>query len=116
MAQLPDSDDWGKDPSVRRMREVFSRMEHALNNILEKIDISPYDARIRTVKENALNIFERVYPVLASNISHFNDDTLIMIYIQCLKKALLLTDIQLNADIFPENKEIDSMIMEIFQS
>jgi hypothetical protein len=36
-----DMDEWGRDPSVQAMRKVFKGMETSLEEILEKLDITP---------------------------------------------------------------------------
>ena len=53
-----DMDEWGKDPSVLAMRKVFKGMEKCLEKMLEKLEISPYDQRIRKWLEKALEKFE----------------------------------------------------------
>jgi hypothetical protein len=56
-------DEWGRDPSVQAMRKVFKGMEKSLEEILGKLDISPYDHRIRGWLEKALAKFEGAWGV-----------------------------------------------------
>ena len=47
-------DEWGRDPSIKAMRRVFRAMEKSLDDLLEQLDISPFDHRIRSWLEQAL--------------------------------------------------------------
>jgi len=54
-------DEWGRDPSVKAMRRVFKAMEKTLDDLLEQLDVSPFDFRIRGWLEQALANFERAW-------------------------------------------------------
>ena len=42
---MNEADEWGKDPSVQRMRVVFAHMEKGYKELLKKLGMSFYDER-----------------------------------------------------------------------
>jgi hypothetical protein len=58
---MADVDAWGRDPSVKSMRRVFSEMEIRQKKLLKALNISFYDPRLRFWRERALSLFESAW-------------------------------------------------------
>jgi hypothetical protein len=55
------SDDWGRDPAVRRLREVFGSMEMHQAELLRQLNISVYDPRLQQWRKQARWLFSRAW-------------------------------------------------------
>lgn len=56
-----DYDKWGLDPSVRKMRSIFSHMESAQKETLIRLGLSPFDSRLRPAREHARVMFKSAW-------------------------------------------------------
>ena len=56
-----ERDDWGQDPSVKAMRRIFKAMERRQEHLLQQLDISLLDPRLRQWREKVLDIFESAW-------------------------------------------------------
>ena len=83
-----DMDEWASDPSVLAMRKVFKKMEKCLEKILEKLEISPYDQRIRKWLEKALEKFENAWGVANQLGIVIDQKTAPATYAGCLAKII----------------------------
>jgi hypothetical protein len=110
-----DMDEWGRDPSVQAMRRVFKEMEESLEDILGKLDISPYDHRIRGWLEKALAKFERARGVANQMGIIMNEQTAPVVYAHCLAKIIASEGIEIREGILPADKESERLIHEVFK-
>ena len=107
-------DEWGRDPAVQAMRKVFKGMEESLEEILEKLDISPYDHRIRGWLEKALAKFEHARVVANQMGIIMNEQTAPVVYAHCLAKIIASEGIEIREGILPADKESERLIHEVF--
>ena len=109
-----DRDEWGKDPSVQTMRKVFKEMEKAQHELLKRLDILPYDLRIRSLRGQALALFERTWGVANRMGITMDEQTASTVYIHCLAKIMGSEGINIPAGILPEAKNVESIFREVF--
>ena len=108
----PFEDDWGHDPSVRSMRQVFSFMEEAQHGLLSSLNISLFDKRLRSIREKALELFEQVWPLALEQkiISSGRDGALLYIY--CLARALGSVGVEVPKELLPGDEKMIRFLKE----
>ena len=109
---MSEIDDWGCDPSVRTMRRLFSRMESAQKELLEKIGVMPFDGRLRQCREEARILFERALSSKAARAGGLNEDESATLYTLCLSSALDRYGIQSPVEIRPGDTQLEEMMQE----
>lgn len=110
-----DMDEWGRDPAVQAMRKVFKGMETSLGEILEKLDISPYDHRIRGWLEKALAKFESSWGIANQTGISMNEKTAPLIYAHCLAKIMASEGIEIREGVLPTDRESERLVNEVFK-
>jgi hypothetical protein len=104
-------DEWGHDPSVQSMRRVFSYMETAQQKLLEQLKISLFDQRLRRGREQALELFEKAWPLALRKGMIMSEKDVVPLYTQCLVRALGSIGVEL-----PENSlRGDEKIIRLLQ-
>jgi hypothetical protein len=58
---LKNTDDFGHDPAVLMMRGVYKRLEESHQLFLSRLNIDPFDSRLRKWRELARYEFERSF-------------------------------------------------------
>ena len=111
---MTDTDEWGKDPSVQFMRNVFKEMENAQHELFKRLDITPYDLRIRTWREQALALFERAWGVANRMGVSLDEHTASLVYVHCLTKVMGAERINIPAGILPEAKSLARILKQVF--
>jgi hypothetical protein len=111
---MTDMDEWGKDPSVQIMRKVFKGMEKAQHELLKRLDIIPYDLRIRRWRDQALALFERAWGVADRMGITMDEPTASAVYVHCLAKIMGAERINIPAGILPEAKSVERIFKEVF--
>ena len=99
------NDKWGHDPSVKEMREVFSKMEEIQYLLLTQIGLSFFDNRLRGVRESARKLFERTVVRSQSNGLSLDEKGMIGIYKNALIQALCEADIPVPSEIIGDHKK-----------
>ena len=105
-------DDWGQDPSVQMMRRVFAHMEIAQEKLLGRLNISPYDNRLRRWRKEAYALFERAYALAAQKGVAMSEESAASIYLNCLGRALSLNGVEVPGDALPGNEGIIRLLSE----
>jgi hypothetical protein len=110
---MNEMDEWGRDPSVQGMRDVFSRMEVAQEQLLDQLNISPFDSRLRGVREAAKDLFERSWAL--ANARHVNMDAekVARLYLYCLAFALDTCGIQVPGELLLEEEPLGRLVSEV---
>jgi hypothetical protein len=108
-------DEWGRDPSVQAMRKVFKAMETSLEEILKRLDISPYDNRIREWLEKALAKFERSWSVAHQMGIPMDEETAPAVYARCFAKVIGSEGIEIPRGLLPQEKEAERLVHEVFK-
>jgi hypothetical protein len=98
---LDNSDDWGRDPSVRIMRRVFGRMETAQKGLLERLNISPFDGRLRRWRERTRELFEEGWAEAARSGVVVDEEKACDIYIRALSEVMNADGINVSEELFP---------------
>jgi hypothetical protein len=111
---MTEMDEWGKDPSVQFMRKVFKGMEKAQHELLKRLDIIPYDLRIRRWRDQALALFERAWGVANRMGITMDEHTASAVYVHCLAKVMGAERINIPADILLEAKSVERIFKEVF--
>ena len=105
-------DDWGQDPSVQSMRRVFAHMETAQEKLLGRLNISPYDKRLRRWREEARTLFDRACALAAKRGVALSEEYLASIYLHCLGQVLSLNGIEVSSDALPRDEGIIRFLSE----
>lgn len=81
-------DEWGRDPSVKAMRRIFKAMEKSLDDLLEQLNISPFDHRIKGWLEQALAKYERAWGEASRRGVTMDEKMAPAVYAHCLVKVI----------------------------
>ncbi len=103
-------DDWGEDPSVQSMRRVFAHMETAQEKLLGRLNISPYDNRLRRWREEARILFDRACALAGKRGVVLGEEYVASIYLHCLGQALSLDGIEIPSDTLTIDERIVSLL------
>jgi hypothetical protein len=104
-------DDWGRDPSVRAMRRLFVRMESGQKELLQRLEISPHDRRLRPCREDARDLFEQVISRSGAGRGQDEGDTAAL-YIHCLIRALKQHGLPFPVEAVREDDPLEGLIEE----
>ena len=107
-----ENDDFGHDPSVQRMRKIFSSMEKVQWDMLEKLKISTFDDRLRNIRKTALDIFGKSFQLAISRGMDLDEDASAGLYAFCLAQSLKPVGIDVTDDLLPNNKQLEAVVME----
>jgi hypothetical protein len=99
-------DEWGRDPSIQSMRRVFSYMDHAQQELLRHLNISRFDIRLRSVREQALEHFEKTWPLALRKGIISGEKEAAPFYNHCLARALNSVGIEVPKDLLPRDEKI----------
>ena len=108
-------DQWDRDPSVQKMRKVFKGMETSLEEILGRLDIAPFDQRIRGWLKTALEKFETSWVVANQMGIAMNEKRAPAVYAHCLVKVIGSDGIEIPEGILAEEKDTARIIHEVFK-
>jgi hypothetical protein len=111
---MPDRDEWGRDPAVQIMRKVFTAMEKAQREFLGRLDISPYDLRIRRWREQALALFERCWSIANRMGIAMDADMASVVYCSLLARIMGSEGIEVPAGLVPAGEEAAKLVEEVF--
>jgi hypothetical protein len=103
--KIPFQDEWGHDPSVQSMRRVFSSMEEAQRKLLLRLNISALDWRLRRSREQALELFERIWPKAARR-GMMGEEVAAPLYLHCLAQSLRLAGVEVPEELLPKDEKI----------
>jgi len=110
--KIPLGDEWGHDPSVQSMRRVFSYMEKAQHELLMHLNISLFDKRLRSVREQALELFEKTWSRAVRQGIIGNEREAAPLYIHCLARALSPGGVEVPKDMLPRDEKIIRFLKE----
>ena len=81
-------DEFGEDPNVQMMRRIFQRMEKVQERLIANSGISPFDERLRAVRESVLRVFEQAWAERARLSVSLTEDDYARVYETCFLKIL----------------------------
>ena len=82
------ADEFGRDPAVQMMRRVFKGMEKVQERLIESSGLSPFDERLREVRESGLRAFEKAWAEKAGQGVFLTEDDYAHVYEACFLKIL----------------------------
>ena len=104
-------DEFGKDPTVQRTRKLFSMMEKADLALIEKLDLSPFDTRLRTARTMRLNLYEKVFSLAFRKSIQVDESFALQLFMHCQKIAFAKCGFSYEPD-QPEIPQIAALIKE----
>ena len=107
--------DWGSDPSVRRMRSVFSHMEAEQKKLIKNMGMSPFDKRLRSAREEAKDVFERSWSLANSRGLNMDEEKIAGLYMRCLAWGLKNSGIQVPTEGLLYDEHLNMLLQEVLQ-
>jgi hypothetical protein len=116
MGNLMDgADDWGVDPSVRMMRRVFGRIERVQGDLFKRLNVSPFDPRLRRWRDMARHYLERCW-VQASRLGiEVGEEEAAYIYVHCLSWAMNLDGVKVADETLPKDEKMEIVLKEVLR-
>ena len=108
-------DEWARDPSVRMMRKVFEKMESVQSSILADLNVSPFDEKIRSWRERALIIFERLWSYALRKGIPMDENEAADIYVFSLTRVMSSDGIEVSGELLSSQPEISTLFEEAFK-
>ena len=108
-------DEWARDPSVRMMRKIFEKMEDAQSAILADLNVSPLDERVRSWRERALMIFERLWSHIIRKGVSLDENGAADIYVFSLTRILGSDGIEIPEGLVPLEHDFHKLFEEAFE-
>jgi len=112
MRDVPD--EWGHDPQVQYLRKIFAAIEKAQKNLLQKCDVSPFDERLRRIREATLSAFEKAWVIASRRGRATTEDDILYLYLSVFARILRGNRIAVPDSLLPVNKELASIVQEVF--
>ncbi len=106
---MPFQDEWSHDASVQSMRRVFSSIEVAQRELLQRLNIAYLDLRLRRSREQALELFERTW-ARAYSKGVMDEKDAAPLYLHCLARTLRLAGIEVPEDLMPKDEKITRLL------
>ena len=106
-------DEWGRDPSVRAMRGIFKTMEATVNDLLEQLNISSLDHRVRGWLEQALANYERAWVEARRQGIPMDEKMATAIYAHCLGKVIGAEGIKVPESRFAIDKNVERLLSSL---
>ena len=104
------NDEWGHNPQVRMMRRVFAAMENVQAEYLRSARLDPLDPGLRGVRDIALLVFERAWPIQAGRAEMTPEKEAGALYLSCLKYALRKTGLRVDDTDAREDERFDRLM------
>ena len=112
---MNERNEWLSDPSVRKMRSIFLCIEAAQKKLIDNLDISPFDIRLRGAREAAKGLFELAWSLASSQGLTMDEEETAKLYIHCLTWAIGKSEIKVPAGILPDDERIRVLLQEALQ-
>jgi len=113
VSSISGGDEWGRDPSVQVMRQVFHRAEVAQEELLVGLSISPFNPKLRGWREAALELFEQAWSTASRRGLFVGEEEAAALYVQCLLRILVKDGVPGVAKVISENEKIKRLLEEV---
>ncbi len=110
-----EKDNWGADPQIKYLREVFGNTETEQTELFNHTGISPFDERLRLWREKTLILFEKVWALSSTRGIVLKKDEISKIYLYCLAHFLSMSRIKIPPEALPANEKINHLIEEVLK-
>jgi hypothetical protein len=94
------------------MRKVFSGMEASQKALLKGLEISPFDLRLREVRDRARMLFERAWPLAASKGLVPSHEGVEALYLRCLVWSLERSGLKVERSLIQDLPLFEGIIEE----
>lgn len=111
---VPQTDEWGRDPSVLAMRRIFAAMEAAQKELLKGLGFSSLDQRLRRWRERALAAFDSCWARSARAGLELGEAEAGILYVHCLGRIMSREGMEVPSEILPKNEKIQKIMREVF--
>jgi hypothetical protein len=113
VSSISNGDEWGTDPSVRVMRQVFYRAEVRQEELLASLGISSFNPKLRGWREAALELFERAWSEASRRGISVGEEEAATLYAQCLLRILVKDGVTGADKVISENEKITRLLEEV---
>ena len=93
-------------PRFKVCDESFRLWRRPSRNYWGVLNISPFDQRLRRSREQALELFERAWPLAVRKGMMMNEKDAAPLYIHCLAKALSSVGVEVPNELLPMDDKI----------
>jgi len=107
-------DEWGRDPSVRAMRRVFTAMEKEQKEFINNLGLSPFDPRMRRWRERALAAFETSWARSARIGVQLSETETGELYVLCLERMMAREGMEVPGEVLPRSEKLQKILREDF--
>ncbi|MBP8625703.1 MAG: hypothetical protein KBE27_03945 [Syntrophorhabdaceae bacterium] len=107
-----NTDEWGMDPQVRFLRRVFSQMELAQRELLQRLNMSPLDERLRRIRDGALKCFEKAWGLSVRWDMTMDEKDIVNLYIHALAHILERYRVEVPPHTLPNDEKARRLIQE----
>jgi hypothetical protein len=109
-----DIDEFGRDPQVLGTRRVFAGMEAAQRELLARLNVAPFDPRLRRWREKAFSLFQRAWAMGARKGMRLSEEDLAAVYVQCMVRVISQEKgVPLEAGPIPGDASIVQLVEEV---
>jgi len=113
VSSISNGDEWGRDPSVRVMRQVFHRAEVAQEELLAGLSIPPFNPKLRGWRKAALELFEQSWSTASRRGLFVDEEEAAALYVQCLVRILVKEGVAAADRVISENEKIMRLLEEV---
>jgi hypothetical protein len=110
-----ERDNFGADPQVIFLRQIFGHTETVQADLLHCLNISPFDDRLRRWRESSLKLFEKVWMLSSRRGITPEKEQVSKIYLYCFAHFLKLNRIAIPPEALPVDEDIDRLIKEVLK-
>jgi hypothetical protein len=104
--------EFDNDPDIKRTRKLFAVMEKMDSDLLQKANLSPFDTRLRSVRDIRRSLYERSFSRAFKKGIYIDEAAAIDLFTICQKIAFKTIGISFEAD-HRENTEMTALIQEV---
>lgn len=105
-------DEWGQNPEVVMMRQVFRQLEAAQDELLAKLKIPVLDPRLRRWRQQARVLFEQCWYQYMQATGKSDEVQAGVFYTHCLARVMRAAGISVPDSFLPAGKEFERLLQE----
>ena len=112
---MSGQDEFGRDPQIRYMRRVFAGMDKVQATLIQRLNLSPFDYRLRRVREATLTLFEQGWMLARRQGIVSSEEEIAVLYIYCLVRILSANRIPVPPEELPAHESIARFMKEVLK-
>ncbi len=106
-------DEWGSDPSVQMMRQVFGELEQAQSAFFRRLGIPSMDQRIRNWRRPARILFEKAWTEADRSGVNVTAKRAGFIYLFCLANRMEREGVDIPDGALPIDPDIEKAVRKV---